>query len=308
MCSSVGIVDRAQRIDAIKEVTARLASDSLTDANIVLDAFGLEMIAENWNSSLYDDVAWVLQRTDDHVLGQLQAYVRGEQSVGDAQQEARLWTTRQARVFLSHLAKERSFVGEVADNLTKQGVSSFVAHRDIQPSREWIDEIRAALESCHACVAFLHPEFDGSDWTDQEVGYCMGRRVPLVPVKMGGGRDPYGLMGRYQAVVGTDDALVTATRIVEALIQNDQTQPAMVAGAVDRLLAADSPKKVRNWLERLERFRVIPASELSLLSERKDQVVSAGGEEVSRQVESLLDRHGFRPPVTATSYDGEEPF
>jgi hypothetical protein len=65
---------------------------------------------------------------------------------------------------------------------------------------------------------------------------------------------------------------------------------------------------VHNWLERLERFRVIPAEELSLLAAGVDKIVSAGSEGVARRVEALLDRHGYRPPAAAIDYDGEEPF
>ena len=47
-------------------------------------------------------------------------------------------------------------------------------------------------------MALLTKEFHESDWTDQEVGYALGRGVPVVPVKRG--RDPYGFIGKFQAL------------------------------------------------------------------------------------------------------------
>jgi hypothetical protein len=46
-------------------------------------------------------------------------------------------------------------------------------------------------------VALLTTEFHDSDWTDQEVGYALARRVPIISVRMG--RDPYGFLGKFQA-------------------------------------------------------------------------------------------------------------
>ncbi|MGI8756578.1 MAG: hypothetical protein ACR2MB_12085 [Acidimicrobiales bacterium] len=83
----------------------------------------------------------------------------------------------------------------------------------------------------------------------------------------------------------------------------------MVAGTVDRLRDADSSTKVHNWLERLERFRVIPGDELSLLADRSDALSEVGdGNETRRRIQTLLDHHGYRPPATTADDDGEEPF
>ncbi len=78
------------------------------------------------------------------------------------------------------------------------GISAFVAHADIQPTKEWQEEIENALASMDAFVALLTEGFHESDWTDQEVGYALGRSVPLIAVKLG--KDPYGFIGKFQAL------------------------------------------------------------------------------------------------------------
>ena len=50
----------------------------------------------------------------------------------------------------------------------------------------------------HVLVALLTEDFSDSNWTDQEVGVAIGRKVPIIPVKLG--RDPYGFIGKFQAI------------------------------------------------------------------------------------------------------------
>jgi len=47
-------------------------------------------------------------------------------------------------------------------------------------------------------LAYVTKEFHASRWTDQEVGWALGRGVPLVPINAGS--QPYGFFGAIQAV------------------------------------------------------------------------------------------------------------
>lgn len=69
--------------------------------------------------------------------------------------------------------------------LTSWGISSFVAHEDIQASREWRDEVEAGLETMQVMVAVVQPGFKESDWCAQEVGYALGRKIDIIPVRAG---------------------------------------------------------------------------------------------------------------------------
>ena len=89
---------------------------------------------------------------------------------------------------------------KLRDSLDRYGVSCFVAHEDIEPTKEWQDEIEGALFSMDALVALLTERFSESCWTDQEIGIAYGRGVPVVPVRLG--TDPYGFIGKYQALAG----------------------------------------------------------------------------------------------------------
>lgn len=84
------------------------------------------------------------------------------------------------------------------DALARLGISAFVAHADIKPTKEWQDEIENALASMEGFVALLTGGFHDSDWTDQEVGFAVARGVPIIAVRLG--KDPYGFIGKFQGL------------------------------------------------------------------------------------------------------------
>jgi hypothetical protein len=127
----------------------------------------------------------------------------------------RIWGREGYRVFLSHKAEVKAEAAGLKERLAVFGVSAFVAHKDIHPTKEWQDEIENALASMDAFVALLTKEFHESYWTDQEVGYALGRGVPLIAAKLE--RDPYGFIGRFQALACKWNN--SALRIVKLLIK-----------------------------------------------------------------------------------------
>ena len=112
----------------------------------------------------------------------------------------RIWTPGYLRVFLSHRAEHRAKAAELKDALVMYGLSGFVAHADIEPTREWQNEIERALWSMHVMVLMLSDGFRDSIWANQEIGVAMGRRIPIVPIRLD--EDPPGFVGKIQALQG----------------------------------------------------------------------------------------------------------
>lgn len=113
--------------------------------------------------------------------------------------EKRIWGAGDPfRIFLSHISKFKAETAELKKRLKLFGVSCFVAHMDIKPSKEWQNEIELALASMDGFVALLTEKFHESAWTDQEVGFAFARRVPIVAVRLG--LDPYGFIGKFQGL------------------------------------------------------------------------------------------------------------
>ena len=113
----------------------------------------------------------------------------------------RIWKPDCVRAFFSHKGSYKTEAGNLKDELEKYGISCFVAHKDIKATKEWVQEIENALFSMDVLIALMSEDFQDSKWTDQEVGVAVGRNVLIIPVKIG--KDPYGFIGKYQALPGT---------------------------------------------------------------------------------------------------------
>ncbi|MFA5243396.1 MAG: toll/interleukin-1 receptor domain-containing protein [Sulfuricella sp.] len=130
----------------------------------------------------------------------------------------RIWGDVGFRVFLSHKSEVKKETAALKDGLRLFGISCFVAHEDIHPTKAWQDEIENALASMDGFVALMTEGFHDSNWTDQEVGYAVAKGVPIIAVRLG--KDPYGFIGKFQALSSSWQSSVED--IVKILIKNDQ--------------------------------------------------------------------------------------
>ena len=130
----------------------------------------------------------------------------------------KLWGKGAIRVFISHKAEYKKEAAEIKSCLDSYGIASFVAHEDIEPMKEWESEIERALFSMDVLVALMTERFSESNWTDQEIGAAVGLRKPVVPVRLG--TDPYGFIGRYQAISGTNKRVSEIAEEIHKIILN----------------------------------------------------------------------------------------
>jgi hypothetical protein len=164
------------------------------------------------------------------------------------------WKGQRFRLFASHIHTDKKPLSKLKTALAAYGVDTFVAHEDIKPTKEWQQEIERALDTCDAVLAFLTPDFHVSLWVDQVIGYCINRRVLVVPLRLG--VDPYGLMGKYQGLqgVGVETAEI-AMEIFELLIRHNLTSASMAAGLIGRLEDAenyDNANRLAGLLDKIE--------------------------------------------------------
>ena len=85
--------------------------------------------------------------------------------------EPPFWKKGMLKVFLSHLAVDRTFAGALQQCLFEYGISCFVAHNDIEPTMEWLAEIETALATGNsiADTKLSRKQLDGSG-----TGHCDG--------------------------------------------------------------------------------------------------------------------------------------
>ena len=143
----------------------------------------------------------------------------------------RLWKPNYLRLFLSHKAEYKREASMLKDAMEYFGVSCFVAHEDIEPTKEWQDEIEKALFTMDALVALMTENFSNSYWTDQEIGVAIGREVPVIPIRLG--TDPYGFIGKFQALSGTGKEIRALAKEVYELLWS---KPVLGARLIESLV------------------------------------------------------------------------
>ncbi|HEX6733305.1 MAG TPA: toll/interleukin-1 receptor domain-containing protein [Azonexus sp.] len=193
--------------------------------------------------------------------------------------EPKFWSSGSARVFLSHLASMKVDTLNLREALADFGISAFVAHVDIEPTKEWQVEIESALASMDGLIALLAPGFKESNWCDQEVGVAIGRKLPIVSVRLG--LDPYGFIGKYQAVQGKGkDHRVLARELYDIFMLNPSIGPKITSALVKLLsesFSFDESKRLISLIEKSAYLTTKHVASMQESVEKNGQVSSSWG-------------------------------
>jgi len=238
----------------MKEIATRLSSEDWPFIDVTLKQFSLSL-SDEWSGTKDAYILHMVEEAADQVLIDLAQHVGYQfEEVPAPRVDPPFWRKGMFRLFVSHLATKRAFAAELQETLLDFGISCFIAHNDIEPTQEWQTQIETALATCDALVALLHENFHASNWTDQEIGFAMGRGVPVYSVRFG--QDPYGFIGRFQAFNGSKKTAVAISReLFDAYRKNKQTQRRMseILMALFEQSGSFADAKVRiGYLEELE--------------------------------------------------------
>jgi hypothetical protein len=215
----------------------------------------------------------------------------------DAQTEEvpSFWEPGFFRLFITHLATNKTEAHQLKELLAAYQIAAFVAHDDIEPTREWQAEIERALRTMDALAALITTDFVMSRWCDQEVGIAIGRSKLVVPLRMGA--DPHGFLGKYQGLqIAGEEPTAVANRVFEILLQNTMSAPRMVDSVVERLAGSNSwadAKRNMTLLERVPRLSASQVARLVLSIDENSQVGEAFG--VPQRIRALVSRVGQNP-------------
>ena len=169
-------------------------------------------------------------------------------------------------------------------------ITSFVAHDDIEPAHEWQTETESALRTADALIAIISPDFIGSKWCDQEVGYALGRGKFVLPISKGA--TPYGFIGKIQGLQTSNlDVKDIAQKIVEILIQNESSSPRMTEVLVEKLINSGSWNSSRSIMDLLEKTpKITPAQAGRLLKATEDNIDVRQAHTVPERINKLIER------------------
>lgn len=271
------MLNKKTRLQLTFQILDAFGEDGMTfdSINLVLRTYGLDTLPEYEGPTLHDILG---NATDEQIL-ELAEYF-GLETPDVQAPEARVATVRSAQplfIFASHLSSQRQFLGHVRQELESFGITLFVAHDSIPDDAAWQHEIEKALDEADAGLVFLHPGFKESDWCPQEVGWLLGRHVPVIPLNFG--ITPYGPLGKLQA--RPEKSLipqVLADKLLERLTKQESLQDGLVASLVKAMRTSGSFNRTdRIWkhLRELECDASLSA-ELLAAAKSNDQIYRAG--------------------------------
>ena len=202
-----------------------------------------------------------------------------------------MWEPDHFRLFITHVATRKIEAHELKRHLEPFYVSCFVAHDDIEPTREWEDEIEEALRTMDALAALLSPDFHASSWTDQEVGFAIGTGRLVLPLRAG--LDPYGFIAKYQGYQIPEGAYPPiAQDILKILARHGRTALTLARALVTRLEKSSSWEMAKSSMTLLEECAVIDEELLKRIEAAPGsnaQVRDAWT--VPERIASLIQRH-----------------
>ncbi len=87
-------------------------------------------------------------------------------------------------VFISHSARDREVAQEIAAFLEQDGISCWIAPRDVTPGRNFGEEILDAIEGTRATVLILSENSNASVHVRHEIERAVSKGRPVFPVRI----------------------------------------------------------------------------------------------------------------------------
>ena len=283
-------MNRLERLELIDRIGRELQQRmSYSDIDIYLKGFKINLEKETSNvNSKWVYVKELLADVEDEIIFKIANELELDYNLEDKNKEGEyletdFWKKGYFKLFLSHISDYKKKMSILQQSLLNYGISSFVAHEDITPTKEWQLEIEKALFTMDALVAILTPEFNKSRWTDQEVGVAVGRDILIIPIKKG--MDPYGFIGKYQGFQGSGKKVSEVAKgIFNIIIKNSKTKNKMISALTEQLLFSRSKPIAEKKISLIEKIDEVPLKYLEKIQE------NATNNEVIRKSDNLIDR------------------
>lgn len=214
------VADKISLIDKIsRELQGRYSFDEI---DIFLAEFGIDP-PENFSGNskwVYSKAALrgVSEELVRKIAEELDMTVPGVR--GAVLTPPRNWqNTKLFKLFISHISKDKLRAVRLKECLAPYGIVGFVAHEDIHPTLEWQIEIERALQAMDAFIAVHTPGFSQSFWTQQEIGFAVGRGTMIISFRMG--EDPTGFISKQQALARRDRTAEQVAKEINDLLCAD---------------------------------------------------------------------------------------
>lgn len=252
-----------EKIKLIDDVGRELQSRmTYVEIDTYFDAYGIPRVDKPSFNSKYVYVKETLAKVSEELIIQIANELEIENNFQNKikvfkDNSTTFWKIGHFKLFISHLASFKNTIGKFKIELEKYGISSFVAHEDIEPTKEWQEEIEKGLFTMDALCAVLMPRFKESNWTDQEIGIAIGRDVLVIPIRRD--LDPYGFIGKYQGFQALGKNLnEVAEGVFMILAKNPKTRNKLLNCLTDLFILSNNKTDALNRILSLKKINDLP--------------------------------------------------
>lgn len=173
-----------------------------------------------------------------------------------------IWKPEYIRLFISHKDEHKKEATLLAKKLEEYGISSFVAHDTIEPLEKWQNTIIKGLQSMEVMMVFVTDGFFQSCWTNQEIGFALGRGVPIISLKLEK-EAPQGFIQDTQAIIcGLDSNQDTVSKIYKVLSQKLNHEERIRKSLIQAFIKSPNFKEALKRLTRLQPLEKITDLEI----------------------------------------------
>lgn len=300
-----------ERINIIEQIASELqARMTFSSINVYLKAYGIDLSTPTSGvNSKRIYVGELLTPVSDQTIIEIanelnipHKYTLVENS---PLIEPTFWTPLHFKLFLSHISSFKKTSSQLQGVLKSYGISAFVAHVDIEPTKEWLTEIEAGLASMDALAALLIPGFKESSWTDQEVGFAVGKGVLIIPVIKG--LDPYGFISKYQGLHAQGKSIgEVAESIFRILSTSPRTKEKMLSCLIETTLMSQNAEEANQKIKHIDSIKDISIHHLERLRDGApaSTIFSRGTPRLL--LNNLLSKHSLQIPSSPSVWDDFE--
>jgi len=288
-------LEKIKLIDDIgRELQSRM---TFSEIDSYFETYGIPTDHQPSYNSKYVYVKEILPKINDEIVIQIANELNIEHNFTSKlpvfkDNSSAFWETGHFRLFISHLSSFKKTIGHLKTALEKYGISSFVAHEDIEPTKEWQDEIEKGLFSMDALCAVLMPGFKESNWTDQEIGVAIGRGTLVIPIRKK--LDPYGFIGKYQGFQSLGKNVEeVAEGIFMIISKNPKTRNRIISCLVDLLLLSNNKFKAIERIDALKKINDLPNEKILQMQKRFIENQNLKDKDVIKNFNTLSNQYGL---------------
>jgi hypothetical protein len=301
-----------EKIELLERIGRELqATMTFSDIDLYFGAHGINSkdIEPSANSKRIYTKEVLATEPDETILRLADELDITHRHVPAAKKEATFWKAGYFKLFLSHLASFKEKTSILQSALKKYGISAFVAHKDIEPSREWQDEIEVGLQTMDALVAILMDGFKESNWCDQEVGVAVGRDILIIPIMHG--LNPYGFIGKYQGIQAHNKKVgEVAQAIFTTIVRSPKTKIKMLRALSNSISQSTDITEATEKIKILNSIDHLPTDILEILGQQiTENHVLSESQKLLNSINALLKKYGLSKVSvgsTATEQDWDE--